>query len=206
MILTQQKQLNILAERTHDLKKNMSEKDKQRRNQVVDLFGVEISRQSGSDNKARYYVSVSSDLTYYMRFQFKVYIETPIHGTKLNNFKIILKGRVEQDDGTYVKQDIDLTPYLKAQITNDEGEQMGWIDGDNDYKAYPNNNIPDEEVTNAPANAYDLLEVASMMYAEGNDRLAEAVIRPEFKTFNFEADSEFFGAMILYLKYEHLGR
>lgn len=203
---TTQKQLNVLAERTHELKKNISEKDKQRRNQVVDLFGVDIARQSGGDGKARYYVSISADLVYYMRFQFKVYIETPVEHSKLNNFKIIIKNARVEQDGMYVKQDIDLTPYLKAQITNDDGTMEEWIDGDNDYKAWPNNNIPDEEVSSSPANAYDILEVASMMYAEGKPELAEAVIRPEFKTFQFEADGEFFGAMILYLKYSHLGR
>ena len=109
MKLTRQKQLNILAERTHDLKKNVSEKDKQRRNQVVDLFGMDISRYSNENNETLMYVSISADLIYYMRFQFKVYIETT---HTLNNFKIYVVSKVEQPDGTYVKERIDITPYL----------------------------------------------------------------------------------------------
>lgn len=203
MKLTRQKQLNILAERTHDLKKNVSEKDKQRRNQVVDLFGMDISRYSNENNETLMYVSVSADLIYYMRFQFKVYIETT---HTLNNFKIYVVSKVEQPDGTYVKERIDITPYLQAQITDDDGTPLQWINGDNDGKAWPNNRTVDEDDPDATGNAYDLLEVASMMRAEGETEKAAAIERAEFKTIVMKADNDFFAAMILYLKYSHLGR
>lgn len=203
MRMTGQKQLNILAERTHDLKKNMFEKDNQRRNQPVDLFGVDISRQS-TNGEALYYVSISSDLVYYERFQFKIYIES---AKTLTNFKIFVRSRVRGEDGKYRWEDIDITPYLKAQTEDPDDPKARWIDGDNDGIAWPNNDPVDEESEDDTAgNSYDILEVVSMMHAEGKYDLADAVGRAEFKRFIFRADQDFFGAMILYLKYSHLNR
>lgn len=203
MKMTQQKQLNILAERTHDLKKNISEKDKQRRNQPVDLYGVDISRQS-SGGEAIYYVSISNDLVYFERFQFKIYIEG---ASTLTNFKIFIETRVKDTDGKYRMKSIDLTPYLKAQTEDPDDPDAKWIDGDNGGVAWPNNEpIEEEKDDDSAGNSYDILEVASMMYAEGKDNIADAIVKPEFKKFKFTANQDFFGAMILYLKYSHLNR
>ena len=122
---TLQSALNVLSERTYDSKRNLSEKDKQRRNQVVDLFGIDISRLSSPSRheadkqEATLYVSVSSDLIYYERFQFKMYIED----TTAKNFKIIVRANVEVSEDEYEAQEIDITPYLKEQQDNE------WIDG-----------------------------------------------------------------------------
>lgn len=200
MSMTLRKQLNILAERTYDNKRDISEKNKQRRNQVVDMYGMDISRESNSSNPyglkgdtATLYVSVSPDLVYYERFQFKLYINS----NSAENFQIFVRTKYTHD-GEYKMGNIDITPYLKAQ---EDGE---WIEGGRET-AYPNNVLEDADPT-APANAYDMLEVADMMYAEGNEEQAEAILRPEFKKFLVRADGEFFCAMILYLKYSHLNR
>lgn len=212
MKLTRQKQLNILAERTHDLKKNISEKDKQRRNQVVDLFGEDISRQS-SNGEATMHVSVSPDLVYYERFQFKIYIDD---APTLTNFQVWAWLLVKQSNGSYQRQNVDLTPYLKATAVDEDGQILPWVNGDNGGKAWPNDNLDEgaskpEDQEDDPqevetANFYDLLEVADMMYAEGKDEIAEGLLRPELKKFRFIADQNFFASMIMYLKYSHLGR
>ncbi len=199
--------LNIISEKTYENKKNLSEKDKQRRNQVVDLFGIDISRQSkpsrhaSGKDEATLYVSVSSDLVYYERFQFKIYIED----TTAQNFQIIARANVESSTGDYEPQEIDLTPYLKAQ---QDGE---WIDGENwdnqNYNmAWPNNSDVVQATPEEPPNAYDILDVASTMYAEGKNEEADALLRPGLKQFFVRAESGFYAAMILYLKYSHLNR
>lgn len=193
---TLQGAINLLAERTHDNKKNLSEKDKQRRNQVVDLYGVDLSRNSNDDNEVIFYVSVSSDLVYYERFQFKIYID----GSTGSSFELFCRTRVLNDEDEYETRNINLTPYL---IEQQDGE---WIDGDNNGDAYPNNSDVVDESPDEPPNAYDMLDVASVMYAEGNNNEAEALLRPEFKKFILKSNGSFFGAMILYLKYSHLNR
>lgn len=200
--MTTQRQLNILAERAHDNKKNLSEKDKQRRNQVVDLFGVDLSRNSqvkDGDNIATLYVSVSSDLVYYERFQFKIYIDD----TTATDFQIIAVAKVEQQDGEYEEQEIDLTDYLTEQ------QDGNWIDGDNNGKAWPNNSDIVESSPDEPPNAYDILDVAGVMYATDDPETmaqADALLRPGFKKFLIKGNAPFFAAMILYLKYSHLNR
>ena len=202
MRLTSQKQLNILAERTYDLKQNLSEKDKQRRNQVVDLYGVDISRDSNSRNEAVMYVSVSFDLIYYMRFQFKVYIETD----SATQFQILVRSKVyNEDTEKYQLKNIDITPYLIAQ---QDGE---WIDGERKDSAgytlaWPSNGLPEDEDSDSPPNAYDVLEVIDMMRAEGKEYEAQALERAEYKPFIIKANAPFFAAMSLYLKYSHVGR
>lgn len=191
-----QSALNILAERTHDSKKNLSEKDKQRRNQVVDLFGVDLSRQSNSDNEAILYVSVSSDLVYYERFQFKIYIDD----TSATDFQILARIKVEKSEDEYEWENFDLTPYLQEQQDGD------WINGDNDGDAWPNNSDIVDADPDEPPNAYDILDVASTLEAEGKQNYADALLRPGFRRFIVKANSSFFAAMILYLKYSHLNR
>lgn len=197
---TLQGAINLLAERTHDNKKNLSEKDKQRRNQVVDLYGVDLSRNSKPSSlggeETIFYVSVSSDLVYYERFQFKIYIED----SQANTFSLYCRANVETEDGEFEPQNINLTPYLVEQ---QDGE---WINGDNGGNAWPNNSDVVDENADEPPNAYDILDVASVLYAEGKDNIADAILRPGFKKFILKGNGSFFGAMILYLKYSHLNR
>lgn len=194
--------LNVLSERTYENKKNISEKDKQRRNQVVDLFGIDLSRISSPSKKeagkedAVLYVSVSSDLIYYERFQFKIYIDD----TTATDFQIIAWIKVEKSADEYEWEEFDLTPYL---IEQEDGE---WIDGENGGNAWPNNSDIVDTDPDEPPNAYDVLDVASTLEAEGKREYAEALLRPGFRKFYVRANGSFFAAMILYLKYSHLNR
>lgn len=70
------KAINVLAERTYDNTRDISQKNKQRRTKVVDLYGIEYTRQgAGSGSPATFYISVSPDLVYYQRFQFKLILQ-----------------------------------------------------------------------------------------------------------------------------------
>lgn len=72
--------INILAERTYENRQDIRQKNLQRRHQVVDLYGVEYTALGDANNPAVIYVSISLDREYLERFQFKLRI-TPFVST-----------------------------------------------------------------------------------------------------------------------------
>ena len=65
-----------LAERLSDQKEAKRNISLQRRNQVVDIYGVEFTRQGDEGKPATFYISISPDLIYFERFEFKIIIES----------------------------------------------------------------------------------------------------------------------------------
>lgn len=65
--------LNVLAERTYENKRDLDRKNLQRRNDVVDIYGERQYVNSVDD--AFFYVSLSKDMVYLERFQFKLVFE-----------------------------------------------------------------------------------------------------------------------------------
>ena len=162
-----------LAERQNDLSKDISQKNRQRRTGFVDLYGMEIQR---SGNPARFYISISPDLEYYERFQFKLYIQS-FYGSDL---QISVDG-------------VDITDYLIAQH---DGE---WITGPG---LYPTDDI--SQGSDEPNDFYDILDVASVMVDEGVD--VTDLLNPGFKMVEIKSDAAFSVSLILYLKYSHINR
>lgn len=66
--------IDILAERTLQNMTDIRQKNLQRRHQVVDLYGVEYSRLGDRNSPAIIYISISPDMEYIERFQFKLII------------------------------------------------------------------------------------------------------------------------------------
>lgn len=64
-----------VAERTVENTQVIQENLRQRRNQVTDLYGVEFTRQGDGNNPASFYISISPDLVYLERFEFKLIIQ-----------------------------------------------------------------------------------------------------------------------------------
>lgn len=75
MILTRDEALLRTMERTAENQRRISRSLKQRRNQVVDLYGVEYTRQGASGVPARFYISISPDMVYLERFEFKLIVQ-----------------------------------------------------------------------------------------------------------------------------------
>jgi len=75
MILTQEEALVRISERVAENKKRIDRMLKQRRNQVVDMYGVEFTRQGGPNVPARFYISITPDLIYLERFEFKLIVQ-----------------------------------------------------------------------------------------------------------------------------------
>lgn len=106
MILSQSEYINKIAKRTAENKEFLDLSLRQRRNQIVDLPGVEFSRVGDPDTSSTFFVEISMDMIYIERFEFKVRIED----SRSSSFRIIVDG-------------VDISPYLMAQYNGN------WITG-----------------------------------------------------------------------------
>lgn len=101
------KAINILADSVYDLKEKGRYNSIQRRNHTVDFYGYEFPRWGCTSSKpAVIGMSISQDLIYYERFEFKLVIDN----STATNFNIEIEG-------------IDMTPYFKQQFNG------AWITG-----------------------------------------------------------------------------
>ncbi|WP_249274525.1 hypothetical protein [Candidatus Enterococcus clewellii] len=83
MRITYESALGKLAERVADRTEENRQGQLQRRNQVVDIYGMEFTRQGDTNHPATFYISVSPDIVYYERFEFKIIVQSfamPIAG------------------------------------------------------------------------------------------------------------------------------
>ena len=183
MVLTQIQYIDRVAEHTVDNGRLLSQSIRQRRNQVVDLQGVQYTRvitpktdSQGRpipqpDSAANFYVSISPDMVYMERFEFKLIVESAVG----SNFRVKVDG-------------VDITAYLMAQY---DGQ---WITGNGIYPSIDINKN------------YDILEAASDMYAEGRGGIANELVKPGYKQIQISASDTFGVTLSLYCKYSHLNR
>lgn len=115
--------INILAENVHDLKQKQRYNSVQRRNQTVDMYGYELTGHGTASKPATIGISVSQDMIYYNRYEFKIVIEN----SSSTSFQIKIDG-------------IDLTPYFQAQFNG------AWIYGNG---VYPNKGTANYDVLKA---------------------------------------------------------
>lgn len=73
--ITYEEALNRIAERTSDNVKELRKTRLQRRTEFTDLYGVPFYAQGDGTNPATFYISISPDLVYFLRFQFKLHIQ-----------------------------------------------------------------------------------------------------------------------------------
>lgn len=226
MIKTVEEYLNSLAEKTIDNSRQLKRGVDQRRNGMEDLYGVVFSANGDAQNPATFYISISPDMVYLERFAFKFVIRaftttvtggtesatvqvdnrslsisnnqiTPNphnHGTRPHTHNLINGvGFVNtvSDNWRVRIHGVDITPYLIEQ------QGGSWIDGEG---IYPNNKLVDLE------DFYDILDVASMLNAEGNVTDRDKLLAPEFKKVEIISDAPFGIDAYLYLKYSHANR
>ena len=190
--VTVEQYMNMLSEKVVDNSQQLKKSVHQRRNGMEDLYGVCFSAHateadSSGRYNARFYVSLSPDYVYLHRFAFKLVImpsivegEDPSEG---RDWKMSI--------GRRNNQPIDITPYLKEQQDGD------WISGEG---IYPNNKLEQKE------DFYDILDVVSVMIAEGNTEDAEVIISPTFKPVVISSKKPFSVDAYLYLKYSNTNR
>lgn len=179
------KAMRVMAERIYDNNRDLSQSKKQRRNQVVDMYGVPFYGEGDAANPMKVYISTSSDLIYYQRFQFWIALRNA-NNSNPQNFRISLEG-------------VDLTPYLMAQ---QDGEWIGWNQSEDNL--YPASHILSDD---DPSSAYDILEAADTMMGEGKVSNADTVLRSGRKLeLVISANAPFSVTLYLYLKYSHMAR
>ena len=115
--------INLLAETVHDIKEKQRYNSVQRRNQTVDMYGYELTGHGTASSPATIGISVSQDMIYYNRYEFKIVIEN----SSSSSFQIKIGG-------------IDLTPYFQAQFNG------AWIYGNG---VYPNKGTANYDVLKA---------------------------------------------------------
>lgn len=226
MIVSLESYLNRLAERTVDNTNALKRDLKQRRNGMEDLYGVMFSANGDAENPATFYISLSPDMVYLERFAFKFVIRpftttvkggtdsqtvtvnnrslsvendsiTPNphnHTTQAHTHNIINGMSFVNTTSSYWRvkiHGVDITAYLQEQH---DGE---WITGEG---IYPTNRLEDVE------DFYDILDVASMMIAEGEEEDAEKILRPEFKKVQIYSDAPFGVDVYAYVKYSNINR
>lgn len=166
--------INRIAERTSENRDSIRKSRFQRRTEYTDLYGVPFYAESDEKNEAKFYISVSPDLVYFMRFQFKLHIqESGSSGD--GDFEVSMNG-------------VDITNYLIEQADG------LWIDGEG---LYPTNGGSEDE------DYYDILDVATVMYNEDGDSQANAraLLKPGFKPMKIKSSGPFKVTMYLYMKY-----
>ena len=169
--------LNRIAEVTSDNRKDIKQSRLQRRTEFTDLYGIPFYAESeliDGRHVAKFFISVSPDLVYFMRFQFKLYIQTLATGGS-GDFKVYMNGINDE-----------ISDYLEEQQDGD------WIDGEG---LYPSSGVEDAD------DYYDLLDVASVMHSEGRVEDAKTLLKPGFKTLYVTANASFKLTMYLYMKY-----
>lgn len=189
-VITLDQYLNSIAEKTLDNSRQLKRDVHQRRNGMEDLYGVCFSAHATEPKSGRYtarfYISLSPDYVYLHRFAFKFVImpsitegEDPSEG---RDWRVEIGGQ-------------NITDYLKEQ--QDIPPEDPLFEGEG---VYPSNKLDDRE------DFYDILDVVSVMYAEGEDDAAEAIIKPIFKPVEISSVKPFSVDAYLYLKYSNTNR
>ena len=228
MILTLEQYLNRLAEKSVDNTKQLRKQVQQRRNGMEDLYGVMFSAEGDADNPARFYISLSPDYVYLEQLAFKFVIrpytttvkggtssatvevdDTSLavsggsispnphsHGTQPHTHNVIKGKAFVHTTSDYWRVrigGIDITSYLMEQHDGD------FIDGEG---IFPNDSL------GSLKDFYDILDVISMMYAEGDEEAIEAILpqKPKMLLVEIVSDAPFGVDAYLYTKYSHLNR
>lgn len=202
--------ISVVAEKTYDNTRSIQKSNRQRRDEFVDLYGIEFTKSGSADSPAVFHVSVSGDAAYIERFQFKLVIEPFQVGVSISQTELQINGSsitpnphdhsltagvtnipVTTGNFTIECEGIDITPYLRAQCVESEWD---WFDGEG---VYPSTDLEQ---------SFDLMEVACDMEAEGNSDDARKILRQGWKPIKLSGDQPFSATMVLYLKYQHMNR
>lgn len=216
-----------IAEKVYDLIKYKDTSLTQRRNLVTDMYGVEYTRQATENYPATFYISITPDLVYLERFQFKLIIN-PFQSTVGS----ISVGTMTVDDTTITPtfdestKQVTLSPNPHSHtVKGNISVNAGMTENDpsaSDFSikiegidvtpylmaqynnqwitgngVYPNSTIGQD---------YDILEVASDLIGEGRNSDAETLLSPGYKKVEISASTSFSVTMVLYLKLSHVNR
>ncbi|MHC5215189.1 hypothetical protein ACYSNR_00870 [Enterococcus sp. LJL128] len=219
MRLTYDRAINKVAERVSDRTRDTRQDQLQRRNQVVDIYGMEFTRQGDTNHPATFYISVSPDLIYYERFEFKIIIQSfimPIAGSGATKPAV-----VEVNDTTLSLNQDAISPNPHGHSTKShihdleagisifpseisdfqiwiEGidvtpylkvQHPGWINGEGVY--------PATDLSN-----FDILAAVGFM----EEWQKGTILAPGYKKVELKGQGVFNATLVNYLKYSHVNR
>lgn len=191
--VTIERYLNMLSEKTLDNSRQLKRDLHQRRNGMEDLYGVCFSSHAnelkGGRYTAKFYISLSPDYVYIHRFAFKFVVMPIITGDEDPS-----EGRDwKMSIGTLDGDPVDITEYLCEQQDDDQ-----LFHGEGVY--------PSKSLTDDVEDFYDILDVVSVMIAEGKEDEANAILSPKFKPVVISSLKPFSLDSYLYLKYSNTNR
>lgn len=217
--MTIDKAINRIAERTFDNTKTIRQMKRQRRNQVVDIYGQEFTRQGGPGAPATFYISISPDMIYLERFEFKLIIQPFLTTTGVSTSSTSVA--IEDTSLQIVNNQISPNPHKHTVTTHSHSTSPGasltpvsnadftvaiegidvtpylmaqygsWIDGEGVY--------PDIQIDKD----YDILEVACDFIAEDRKEDADKLTRAGYKKVEVTGNKLFSVTLVLYTKYSH---
>lgn len=218
--------ISKIAEKVYDLIKYKDSSLTQRRNLVTDMYGVEFTRQATADHPATFYISLTPDLVYLERFQFKLII-SPFQSTvgsvsvgtlTVDDTKITptvgADGSVSLSPNPH-SHTVQGTMNVSAGMTETEPSASDFrvkIEGI-DITAYLMAQYSNKWITGSGVfpdssigHDYDILEVASDLTGEGRTSDADTLLAPGYKKVEISGSTAFAVTMVLYLKLSHVNR
>lgn len=222
MRITRDELLYRAVERTASNTQDIRQKNRQRRNQVTDIYGVEYTRQGDANTPAVFYIPVSPASAYLERFSFKLIIQpfasSVGSGTEsavvtvnsrnlsVNNDTISPNPHSHTTDShthnlvsglslTHTESSNFRVAIEGMDITPYLMAQYGeWIEGEG---VYPSLEIDED---------YDILEVASDFMAEGRDSDVNKLVRSGYKPVTITSDGPFQVTMVVWVRFSHVNR
>lgn len=233
-MITMEQAIERVAERTYENTQDIKKIKLQRRTPPVDIYGMEFTRQGGPGAPATFYISISPDMVYLERFEFKLIIQPFLttSGTSTGESEVTIEetsiipsdyARVEGDT-LYIDHSTVIDPHTHTVNNHSHRQTPGagltpvtasdflisveGIDVTPYLMAQYGTWINGEGVyPSINLNEdYDLLEVASDFVAEGRKEDAHTITKAGYKQVQITSNSLFSVTMVLYLKYPHCNR
>lgn len=120
-----------LSERTYNNTVSRLQDNRQRRNQVVDLYGVEYTRTGDSSHPAEFYISISPDMVYLERFEFKLiispFLTTSV--TSVGDSTVSFSGDTSEIELGIVNNDVNPKKHKHSISFNNVGNHTHTVTG-----------------------------------------------------------------------------
>lgn len=191
-MITAGQAIERIAERTSENRSKWAQALRQRRTEYTDIYGIPYESELNSNTRFEYHISVSTDLEYYERYQFKLFVKAN-GAINPNGFHVYMGRPADAAEGVAERM-IDLTDYFE--------EQQGiWVDGSGYF--------PEEDIDTDVSSFYDVLDAVGMVMAEDNDgKVADmnAILSPGNKLMRIESSTPCEVTLILFLKYSTVNR
>lgn len=195
-MITLDRAINRIAERTSEGTRNWKQAVYQRRNTFVDIYSVPYDMKyiGKKDGMYRYqtHISISPDFLEYERFLFKLDVRT---SNAIDDFEVDY-GFLPDDESN--PRLVDITDYLIAQ----NGDLDDWITGEGFYPTEA-----EDEDTPYEADFFNMLEVADTLVAEERTSDKNKLLRAGMHIAQVQSDVELDSVtMLIFLKYSCINR